>query len=145
MLLRYNNSDRHLSSLAKLQYVLTSTFCELHMPRHGRKIHQILCLPEIFCSNMFFWWVYIGFFKNLIGSLGFGFYSLGSCYPSRTSFFVFTNFSMHNSSHMDAHIIYDIKVVHFFKYIFNLGPRAVHMLQVQRHLNPALSAPKQNV
>jgi len=47
---------------------------------------------------------------------------------------------MHNSSHLDVRIIYDIKVVHFFKFIFNLGPRAVYMLRSQRHLNPALNA-----
>jgi len=36
MLLRYNISDRHKYSLAKLQYLLTGTFCDLHMPRYGR-------------------------------------------------------------------------------------------------------------
>jgi len=42
----------------------------------------------------------------------------------RTSFFVLTKFSMHNVSHMDPHIIYDLTVVYLFKCIFNLGPRA---------------------
>jgi len=38
MLLGYNNSDKHKSSLAKLQYIglFTSTFCDLQMPRYGR-------------------------------------------------------------------------------------------------------------
>ena len=31
MLLRYNNSDRHTSSLAKLQFVFTSTFCDVQI------------------------------------------------------------------------------------------------------------------
>jgi len=40
---------------------------------------------------------------------------------------------------MDAHRIYDLTVVHLFKCIFNLGPRAVNMLRAPRYLNPALS------
>jgi len=36
---------------------------------------------------------------------------------------------------MDAHIIYDLTM---FKCNFNLGPRAVYMLQAPRHFNPAL-------
>jgi len=36
MLLRYNNSERHQSSLAKLQYIFISTFCEFQIPRYGR-------------------------------------------------------------------------------------------------------------
>ena len=38
---------------------------------------------------------------------------------------------------MNAHIIYDLTVVHLFKCIFNFGPSDVYMLQVPRHLNPA--------
>ena len=45
---------------------------------------------------------------------------------------------MLNGSHMDAHRIYDLTVVHLFKCIFNLGPRAVDMLRALRYLNPAL-------
>jgi len=41
-------------------------------------------------------------------------------------------------SHMDAHRIYDFTVVHMFKCLLNLGPRAVNMLQAPRHLNLAL-------
>jgi len=36
---------------------------------------------------------------------------------------------MPNGSHMDDHRIYDLTVVHMFKCILNLGPRAVDMLQ----------------
>jgi len=36
MLLRYNDSNRHKSSLAKLQYIFTGTFCDLQMSRCGR-------------------------------------------------------------------------------------------------------------
>jgi len=32
----------------------------------------------------------------------------------------------------------DLKVVHLFKCIFNLGSRAVNMLRVPRYLNPVL-------
>ena len=39
---------------------------------------------------------------------------------------------------MNAHIICDLTVVHFFKCIFNLGPRAVDMLRTPRYHNPAL-------
>ena len=38
----------------------------------------------------------------------------------------------------DVHRICDITVVHLFKCIFNLGPRAVIMLRAPRNLNPAL-------
>jgi len=43
-------------------------------------------------------------------------------------------------SRIDAHRIYDkgLTIVHLFKYVFNLGPRAVHMLRAPRYLNPAL-------
>jgi len=44
---------------------------------------------------------------------------------------------MPNDNHMDAHIIYNLTVVVLFKCIFNLGPRAVNMLQAPRYLNPA--------
>jgi len=54
ILLRYNNSDRHKSSLAKQQYIIASTFCDLQMPRYGRKIHQLLCLPGILFKFVFF-------------------------------------------------------------------------------------------
>jgi len=37
-------------------------------------------------------------------------------------FFALTQFTMLNGSHMDAHIIYDLTVVHLFKCILNLGP-----------------------
>jgi len=56
----------------------------------------------------------------------------------RTRFFALTKFSMLNGSHMDAHRIYDLTVVHLFKCIFNLGPRAVDMLRALRYLNPVL-------
>jgi len=36
MLLPYDNSDRHKSSLAKLQYIFTRTFCDLQMLKCGR-------------------------------------------------------------------------------------------------------------
>jgi len=39
----------------------------------------------------------------------------------RTRFFVFTKFSMHNGSHMDAHRIYDLTVVHRFKCFLTKG------------------------
>jgi len=42
---------------------------------------------------------------------------------------------------MDAHRIYDLTVIHFFKCIFNLGPRAINMLRAPRYLNPALLRP----
>jgi len=39
---------------------------------------------------------------------------------------------------MDVHRICDLTVVHLFKCIFNLGPRADRMLRAPRYLNPAL-------
>jgi len=45
---------------------------------------------------------------------------------------------MSYGSHVDAHRIYVLTVVHLFKRIFNLGLRAVNMLQAPRYLNPAL-------
>jgi len=39
---------------------------------------------------------------------------------------------------MNAHRIYDITVVDFFKRIFNLGSRAANIRQAPRYLNPAL-------
>jgi len=36
MLLGYNNFERHKSSLANLQYIFTSTFCDLMVPRYSR-------------------------------------------------------------------------------------------------------------
>jgi len=45
---------------------------------------------------------------------------------------------------MDAHIFCDVIVVHLFKCIFNLGPRAVFMLQVPPRLNPALFGSQQS-
>jgi len=45
---------------------------------------------------------------------------------------------MHNSSRMVDHIIYDTKVIHFFKCNFNLGPCALYMLRALRKLNRAL-------
>jgi len=43
----------------------------------SRKIHLILCLPLIFCSNLgVFGESILGFSKNLIGSRGFDIYSL---------------------------------------------------------------------
>jgi len=42
----------------------------------------------------------------------------------RTRFFALTQFTTLHGSHMDAHISYDLTVVHFIKCIFNLGPRA---------------------
>jgi len=56
----------------------------------------------------------------------------------RTRFFALTKFTMTDGSHMDAHIIQYLTVVHLFSYIFNFGPRAVDMLQASRYLNPAL-------
>jgi len=47
---------------------------------------------------------------------------------------------MHNGADMDAHIFCDLTVVHLFKCIFNLGPRAVYMLRALRHLNLVLGA-----
>jgi len=35
-LLGYNNSDRRKRSLAKTQYIFTSTFCDLQMHRYDR-------------------------------------------------------------------------------------------------------------
>ena len=49
-----------------------------------------------------------------------------------------TKFTMPNGSHMDGHVIYDLRVVHLFKCMFELGPRAVNLLQAPRSLNPAL-------
>jgi len=45
---------------------------------------------------------------------------------------------MPNGSDMDTHRIYDLTVVHLFKCIFDLGPRAINMLQAPRYLNPEL-------
>jgi len=45
---------------------------------------------------------------------------------------------MPNGSHMDGHRIYDLTAVCLFKCIFNLGPRALGMLQAPRYLHPAL-------
>ena len=58
----------------------------------------------------------------------------------RTRFFVLTKFSVSNGSHMDDHRIYALTVVHLFKCICNLGPRAVDtgMLQTPFYFNPAL-------
>jgi len=56
----------------------------------------------------------------------------------RTRFIILTKFNMLNGSHMDLHIIYHLTVVHLFEWIFNLGPRAVNMLQAPHYLNPAL-------
>jgi len=41
---------------------------------------------------------------------------------------------MHDGSQMDAHIICDLTFVHLFKCVFNLGPRAVHMLWLRANL-----------
>ena len=46
-------------------------------------------------------------------------------------YFVLNKFSMPNDSHMDAHRIYDLTVVHLFKCIFDIGPRTVNMLQAR--------------
>jgi len=58
MLLGHKNSDRRKSSLAKLQYTLTSTLCDLQMPDmvglNIRKMHLLLGLLGIFCLNLFF-------------------------------------------------------------------------------------------
>jgi len=51
---------------------------------------------------------------------------------------VFTKFSLPNGSHMLAHRVYDLTVVHLFKRILNLGPRAVKMLRDPRYLNLVL-------
>jgi len=40
----------------------------------------------------------------------------------RIRFFVFTQFSMPNVSHMDAYRIYDLTVVHLFRCYLNSGP-----------------------
>jgi len=53
----------------------------------------------------------------------------------RTRFFIFTKFSMLDGSHLDAQRKI---VVHLFKCVLNLGPRAVNTLQALRCLNPAL-------
>jgi len=52
---------------------------------------------------------------------------MSTSYYSGPRFFVLTKFSMPKVSHMDAHRICDLTVVHLFKRIFNLGPRAVNM------------------
>jgi len=44
---------------------------------------------------------------------------------------------MPSGSHMDVHRLCDLTVVHLFKWISNLGPRAFNMLQAG-YLNPAL-------
>jgi len=46
---------------------------------------------------------------------------------------------MPNGIHTDAYGNYDLTVVHLFKCVFNLGPRAVNILQALRYLNPALT------
>jgi len=38
----------------------------------------VLCLPEIFRSNLFFFGVYLGFSKTVVGRPGFGMYSLAT-------------------------------------------------------------------
>jgi len=48
-------------------------------------------------------------------------------------------FGMCKGSHMNARIIYDLKVVHLFKFIFSLGLRAVYMLRDPHHLSPVLA------
>jgi len=53
--------------------------------------------------------------------------------------FALTKFSMLNCSHVDAHIICDLTVVHLFKCIFNLGSRAVITLRAPGYLNQALT------
>jgi len=53
-------------------------------------------------------------------------------------YFVPTKFSMPNGSHMDAHRIYDLTVVHLFKCIFDLGPRALNMQKAPRYRNAVL-------
>jgi len=45
---------------------------------------------------------------------------------------------LNDGSHMDTHIIYDLTVARLFTCIFNLGLRAVDMLQAPYHLNQAL-------
>jgi len=83
MLLRYNNSDRHNGSLAKLEYLITlarSVTYKCPDMVDSRKIHLIfliLCLPGIFCSEQGFCDESICFFsKNPIGNPGFGVCSL---------------------------------------------------------------------
>jgi len=39
---------------------------------------------------------------------------------------------------MDAHRIYDLTVVHLFKCIFDLRPRAINMLNAPRYRNAVL-------
>jgi len=58
-----------------------------------------------------------------------------------TRFFVLTKLSMPNGSYMDTHRIYDLTYVHLFKCIFNLGPRAINMLQSPRCLNLGCQTP----
>jgi len=53
----------------------------------------------------------------------------------RTRFFIFTKFSMLDGSHLD---VQRKIVVHLFKCVLNLGPRAVNTIQALRCLNPAL-------
>jgi len=61
---------------------------------------------------------------------------------SRTSFFVLlTKLTVHIVMvHMDDHRIYDLTVVYLFKWISNLGPRALYMLQALHRLIPTLPA-----
>jgi len=78
MLLQYDNSNWHKSLLAKLQYITASTFCDLQMPRYGRKIRLLLCLPAILFKFVFFGESIWNFLKNLIGIPEFGMYSLAT-------------------------------------------------------------------
>jgi len=45
---------------------------------------------------------------------------------------------MPNGNQIDSHRIYDLTVIHLFKGIFDLGPRAVKMVQAPRYLDRAL-------
>jgi len=56
----------------------------------------------------------------------------------RNRVLVLTEFNMPIGGHMGTHKIYDLTVVHLFKCIFDLGPRAVNMLQAPRYLNQEL-------
>jgi len=51
---------------------------------------------------------------------------------------------MRNGSRMNAHRIYGLTVVRFFKGIFSLGPCPVNMFRALRYVNPALGMRGQN-
>jgi len=49
MLVRYHNSDRHKSSLAKVQYIIASTFCDLQSHPNMVERFTYFCVYQGFC------------------------------------------------------------------------------------------------